>query len=129
MKTSRLFITTAVIEAATGLALLIVPAVVIGLLIGASVEAPGGIVIARVTGLAMLSIAIACWTARGGQGVASRGLVLALLFYNSTVALVLIHAAVGSHLSAIGLWPTVALHTALAAWCAFALRAPAAAQP
>ena len=127
MQTSRLFIATAVIEAATGLALLIAPGLVVGILVGAAADAPGGMVVARVAALAMLSISIACWVARGdGQSGASRGLVLALLFYNSAVALLLVHASVGLHLSAIGLWPAAVLHAAFVAWCVVALRAPAA---
>jgi hypothetical protein len=74
----------------------------------------------------MLSIAIACWVARAGQGEASRGLTLALLFYNGSIALLLVHASLGLHLRAIGLWPTVAAHAALAAWCIAVLRAPRA---
>jgi hypothetical protein len=118
MQTSRLLIATAFIEAATGLALLIAPGIVIGLLIGGAIEAPGAIVIARVASLAMLSLSIACWVARNdGQSGASRGLVLGLLFYNASVALLLVHASAGLHLSAIGLWPAVAVHAAFAAWC------------
>jgi hypothetical protein len=127
MKASRLFITTAVIEGATGLALLIAPGVVVALLIGGGVDAPGAMVVARVAAIAMLSISIACWIARGEeQGGTSRGLVLALLFYNSAVALLLMHASIGLHLSAIGLWPAVGGHAVLAGWCIAGLRASAA---
>jgi hypothetical protein len=122
-----LFIATAVIEAATGLALLVAPGVIVGLLIGTAVETPGGMVIARVAGLAMLSIAIACWVARGdARGQALRGLLLGLLFYNSSIALLLLYAGFGLHLSAIGLWPAFAAHLAFAFWCAAGLRTPAA---
>jgi hypothetical protein len=104
---------------------MIVPGVVVGLLIGGAIEAPGATVIARVAALAMISISIACWAARGDtQGGASRGLLFALLFYNSAVALLLIYASVGLHLSAIGLWPAVALHAAFAAWCVSAVASP-----
>lgn len=123
MKTSRLFFATAVIEAATGFALLVAPGVVVGLLIGASIDSPSGAVIARVAALAMISIAIACWFARSDeQSGGSRGLLFGLLFYNSAVALLLVHASLGLHLSAIGLWPAAILHAAFAAWCVKAAR-------
>lgn len=117
MRSTHLFTTTAVIEAATGLALMLAPGMVLGLLIGANVDTAGGLVVARVAGIAMLSIAIACWTMRDDPGDSSRGLLYALMFYNSAVALLLIHAAVSFHLSAIGLWPAVGVHAAMAVWC------------
>jgi hypothetical protein len=109
--------TTALIEAATGVALMLVPGMVLALLIGTIVDTAGGLVVARVAGIAMLSIAIACWTMRNDAGDASRGLLLALLFYTSAVALLLVHAAVSFHLTAVGLWPTVGAHAVMAAWC------------
>lgn len=119
MRTARLFIVTAAIEAATGLALVVAPAAVVARLVGAGVDTAGGMVIARVAGIAMFSIAVACWLARDDHGgEASRGLLLALLVYNSAVMLLLINAAVFDHLSAIGLWPAAVLHAGLAAWCA-----------
>jgi hypothetical protein len=70
-----LLVTTAVVEATTGIALLAVPAIVVSLLLGASLDAAGGIAISRVTGAAMLSLGLACWFARhdgltrSGRGV------------------------------------------------------------
>jgi hypothetical protein len=116
MRTAPFFVVTAALEAATGLALVLAPAAVVALLIGASVDTAGGLVVARVAGIAMFSIAIACWAGRNESGEASRGLLLALLVYNVAIALLLIHAAVSSHLRAIGLWPAVVAHLSLAAW-------------
>jgi hypothetical protein len=116
MRTRPFFVVTAAIEAATGLALLIAPAAVVALLIGGSADTAGDLAVARVAGIALFSIAIACWAGRNVNGEASRGLLLALLVYNGAIALLLIHAAVSSHLSAIGLWPAVGAHLGLAAW-------------
>ncbi len=80
---------TAVLEAATGIAMLSSPAPAISLLIGASLDAPGALVIARVTGAAILSLALACWLARNdGQTRAGRGVIAAMLVYNIAVVAV-----------------------------------------
>lgn len=116
MRTAPFLVFTAAVEAATGLALVIVPATVVALLVGDGVNSAGGMVVARVAGIAMISIATACWAMRNESGDASHGLLPALLVYNVAVALLLIHAAVASDLHAIGLWPAVGAHLALAAW-------------
>jgi hypothetical protein len=123
-----LLIVTAVAEAATGLALLGLPLLVASLLLGAPLDTPAALVVARVTGAALLSLSVACWLARNDvQSRAARGLVNGLLLYNTVVVAVLVHAGVVSRLSGMGLWPTVVLHVALAAWCIACLRTGASA--
>jgi len=114
---------TAVAETATGLALLGLPLLVASLLFGASLDTPAALAVARVTGTALLSLGIACWLARhDGQSRAARGLVAALLLYNTAVTAVLVHAGTGLGLFGMGLWPAVVLHVALAVWCVACLR-------
>ena len=123
MTARQLLIATALSEAGLGLVLLSAPSVPVSLLIGASLDTPGGLVVARVAGAALLSIGAACWLARGdGQSRAARGLVAALLLYNAVVVVLLVHARIGSGLSGVGLWPAVGLHVALAGWCFMCLR-------
>ena len=114
----KLLVITAVIEAATGLGLLAVPSVVAQVLLGASLDAPAAVTVARVAGAGLLALGLACWLARDD----GRGLVVAMLFYNVVATAVLAYAAVGLVLSGIGLWPAVGLHTVLAGWCAAALK-------
>ena len=115
-------IVTAVIEALAGIALLLSPALSVRLLLGASPDAPGVVVI-HVAGAALLSLGIACWWGRDdAQSRAARGLVTAILFYNVAVATVLVYSALGLRLSGIGLWPAVLLHSAMAVWCMAGLR-------
>jgi hypothetical protein len=118
-----LLIVTAAAETATGLALAGVPLLVISLLLGGSLDSPAALVLARMTGAALVSLGVACWLARNDAGSrAARGLVGALLLYNAAAVAVLAYAGAGLRLYGIGLWPTVILHAALAGWCIACLR-------
>jgi hypothetical protein len=114
----RLLIVTALIEAGTGLSLLVVPSVVAQVLLGGTLDAPAAMTVARVAGAALLALGVACWLSRHD----GRALVVAMLFYNVAAVAVLTYATVGLALSGIGLWPAIVLHTALAGWCAAALK-------
>jgi hypothetical protein len=123
MKSKQLFVVTAAIEAATGLALVLSPLLVVSLLLGTSLDAPGGLVLARIAGAALLSLGVACWLAReDALSRAARGVIAAMLLYNAGTVAVLIYAGMVLGLSGIGLWPAVLLHAALAVWCIACLR-------
>jgi hypothetical protein len=123
--TRTLFISTALMEAGIGVALLLSPSLVATLILGGTLGGPAAPVVARLAGAALLAIGVACWLARdGGAGRAAGGLVAALLLYNVAAAAVLAHAGVGLGLTGIGLWPATALHAAMAAWCLVCLRKP-----
>ena len=109
---------TAVVEAGAGLALLSVPSVTASLLLGAPLDSLAAVSLARVGGAAILTLAIVCWLARSdAQSLASRGLIVAMLFYNFAVAAVLAFASLGDGLHGVLLWPAVAFHVAMGAWC------------
>jgi hypothetical protein len=109
---------TAVLEAATGLALLASPPLVAGILLGASLDAPAAVVVGRVAGAALLALGAACWLARDdGPSRAARGLVAAMLLYNIAAVVVLAYAGAGLAPGTIFLWLAVVLHAALAVWC------------
>jgi hypothetical protein len=118
----RFFILTAIIEAATGLALIAAPGIVVRLLLGAEISG-ASIPLGRVAGAALLALGVACWLARDDtQSRTARGLVVAMLMYNIAATAILAFAGIGLGLHGVALWPAVVLHAAMAIWCIVCLR-------
>ena len=118
MRIKPLFMVTAVFEVSTGLALLVSPALVASILIGAPFDMPADSVVGRVAGAALLALGFACWRARDdGLSSSAIGLVSGMLLYNAFTVLVLAEAGLVLHLFGIGLWPAVVLHAVMAIWC------------
>jgi hypothetical protein len=123
MVARTLLIVTAIVETAIGLTLLSSPPLVARLLLGASLDGPAALIVGHMTGAALLSLGVACWLAReDAASRAGRGLIVAVLLYNAAAVAVLANAGAGVRLAGILLWPTVALHAALAIWCLASLR-------
>ncbi len=118
----RFLTLTAIIEAAMGLALIAVPAIVVRLLLGAEISG-ASMPLGRVAGAALLALGVACWLARDDtQSRAARGLVVAMLMYNIVATAVLAFAGIGLGLHGVVLWPAVVLHAAMAIRCIVCLR-------
>lgn len=120
---NTLFATTAVIEAGAGLALLCLPSAAAKLLLGAPLDTPNALTVERIGGMALLTLGVAFWLARGdAQSRASKGLIAAMVLYNLGAAVIL--AAVGIRSTRVGgaLWPAVVLHTGMTAWCIMTVR-------
>jgi len=101
----KILIFAAVAEVLTGLALLVVPSMVGQLLLGqqfAGVAVP----VARVTGIALIALGIACWPATP---------IVGMLVYSSIVMLYLGYVALAGEFAAALLWPAVGLHAILSA--------------
>jgi hypothetical protein len=107
----RVLVIAAVSEAATGAALLIVPSLVGQLLFGAELTGIASIV-ARVAGLALIALGIACWPGTPLVG---------MLTYSAAVTLYLACIGFAGGLTGILLWPAVVLHVILTALLARAL--------
>ena len=119
---NRLLRLTAIIEAATGLGLIAVPAIVVRLLLDAEMSG-ATIPLGRVAGVALLALGVACWLARDDtQSRAARGLVSAMVLYNLGAVIILASAGIGLGFIGIALWPAVILHAAMAVWCVTSLR-------
>jgi hypothetical protein len=98
----------AVVELATGLALVLMPAVVSNLLLGITgTEVTNAF--ARFLGLALIALGIACWPTP--QNMAA---LRSMQFYNAAVALYLAYMGVFVS-SGLLLWPAVVFHAAMAA--------------
>jgi hypothetical protein len=96
----RVLVLAAASEAATGLALLIVPSLVGQLLLG---EELSGIAIpvARVAGIALIALGVACWPGTPLVG---------MLTYSAAVTLYLAYVGFAGGLTGILLWPAVVVH-------------------
>jgi hypothetical protein len=93
----------AVAEAATGLALLIVPSLVGRMLFGEELTGIA-IPVARVAGIALIALGVTCW-----PGPALAG----MLTYSALVTLYLAYLGLAGGLAGIFLWPAIALHAIL----------------
>ena len=120
---NRLLKLTAIIEAAAGLALMVVPSVVVRLLLGSELNAPTAVMLGRVAGAALLALGVACWLARGDTQIcAARGLVAVMFLYNVATVAILAFVGIGFGLQGVALWPAVVLHAVMAVWCVACLR-------
>ena len=115
---------TAVLEAATGLGIVALPSLVSSLMLGSPLDTVPALVFARVAGVALLALGIACWLARHDQGArAVRGLVGAMALYNVGVLALLAHAALVWGASGIALWLILVAHAVMGFWCITSLKA------
>jgi len=104
-------VVAAVIEVATGMALLVVPSLVGQLLLGAELTGIAATV-ARVTGLALIALGVACWPGTPLAG---------MLTYSVTVTLYLAYVGIAGGPTGILLWPVIVLHLILTILLARAL--------
>ena len=95
----------AVGEAATGVALLIVPSLVGQLLFGEELTGIA-MTVARVAGIALIALGVACWPGTPLVG---------MLIYSAAVTLYLAYVGFAGGLSGMLLWPAVVLHAILTA--------------
>jgi hypothetical protein len=92
-------------EAATGLALLIAPSLVVHLLLGEQMTGIA-IAVARVAGVAIVALAIACWSGSPLVG---------MLTYSAMITLYFAFLGFAGVLGGVLLWPAIALHAILTA--------------
>lgn len=100
----------AIAEAATGLGLVIVPSLVARLLLGVELAGDAAIV-ARVAGMALIGLAIACWPSKD----AGRASIVGMATYSFAVAIYLTYLGTAGERIGPLLWPAVALHFVLTA--------------
>jgi hypothetical protein len=111
---------TALAEGAAGLAFAIVPSLLVSILLGTSLKDSSAVLVGRLAGAALMSIAVACWLSR--THTHSSNMVKAMLGYNIFSSALLIYAGLIEKISGPGLWPAILLHVGLTAWCIASLR-------
>lgn len=112
----RLLAVTAILEAATGLALIATPAMVATLLLAAPLDKTG-VTVARIGGAALIALGIACWPSRSST---RDGPYLGMLVYSVLATLVLAEVAISGQGGGKLLWPAIVLHAILSGLLAFA---------
>ena len=103
---NRLLRLTAIIEAATGVALIVVPSLVGRLLLGAELTGVA-IPVARVTGIALIALGVAC--------LPGSSALCGMLTYSVLTTLYLLYLGIGGEWVGPLLWPAVILHVILTA--------------
>jgi ABC-type cobalamin transport system permease subunit len=104
---------TAIIEGLIGLALAFVPSAVTAALLGNPLTDPAALLLARLAGVALISLAIACWLSRNHTHTV---MMKAMLTYNCSAIILLVYADYFVKISGPGLWPAVLLHLGLGVW-------------
>jgi hypothetical protein len=103
----KLLTFASVVEAGTGVTVIIVPALVVRLLVGLDISADG-VLLARCFGIALLGLAVACW--RGRSDVDSSASFRGMLIYNLLITAFLGYLGAFEHVSGMLLWPGVLFH-------------------
>lgn len=111
MSTRTLVLLSAGLEVTTGVAFIAAPGFVVHLLLGASEGLSGaGIAVARLAGLALLCLGLACWP---NKDDATTQATLTLCIYNLFVAIYLVCIRLEEGFARYLLWPVIALHALL----------------
>jgi len=106
--TRRLLMVGAAGEAATGLVVMVAPAVFVRWLLGADLSGVG-VVVGRLSGIALLALGMACWPdprSSSGDGTAIR----ALFTYGLLATLYLLATGLRGEFVGRLLWPAVIVH-------------------
>jgi hypothetical protein len=107
-----LLLAAACIEVATGLTLVVAPALFVQLLLGEAITA-AGVAVGRVTGCALVALGVACWPRLTRDcNCSTRPLqpLLGMLTYNGLISIYLVGLGLTSQSVGLLLWPGAALH-------------------
>ena len=111
MRSKGVLVLAAVSEAATGVALIIVPSLVGRLLLGAELIGVT-IPVARVAGIALIALGLACWPGSEATGTPTWAL-RAMLCYSLLITLYFAYLGIGGEWVGSLLWPAVVVHAIL----------------
>ncbi len=108
MEMNKLLAFAALAEAFTGVGLIVVPSLVGRLLVGAELSGVA-LSVARVAGIALLSLGLACWPGRASTRAALCGMTT----YSLLAAVYLSYLGIRGQWVGVLLWPAAALHAVL----------------
>lgn len=111
---TQVLILAAIAEAATGMVLLVGPSIVGQLLLGEELTGIA-IPVARVAGIALIALGIACWPGTPRVG---------MLIYSAAVTLYLAYVGLLGGFAGILLWPAVVVHATLTGLLSWAVLGP-----
>ncbi len=109
MNTRILFNVSAAIEIVTGIGMLVVPAFLIGLLLGDGLG-PIGIAVTRVLGIGLLSLGIAGWDSQEQAKGTVLGPRTGLVVYNIAATAMFVYLGTTGAMNGLLLWPAAAIH-------------------
>jgi hypothetical protein len=111
---SKLILASAAIEAVTGIVLIFIPSILGILILG--VEFPDiARGVARLAGIALVALAIACWPQQRSAATNASAAIRALLTYNFLAAVYFCYWWIAYHSAGPLLWLAVAVHAVFAA--------------
>ena len=105
----KLFIAyTSVIEALTGIGLLLFPVPLISFLFGSPLTGSDGKIVAWIAGAAILSLSLLTWFLKADSGISKAG--KTLLIYNLLLSLVFLYGILKHILTGPGAWLALSFH-------------------
>jgi hypothetical protein len=99
---------TAIIEALTGISLIVIPSAVIYLLLGLSISGPAPTIAAMLAGIGVSCIAIICWLLKDKDP--GRSVMKMVIFYNGAVPILMLYGVIEYGLNSPGLWLVSGFH-------------------
>ncbi len=106
------------VEVPTGLCLLLVPGLILGLLLGVQYAVAETLLAGRIAGAALLGFGLAIWlTRRDTSQLVQRGLVTGITLYTVAAAVLLAYAGIVLKMVGSLLWPGFVFHAGFAVWC------------
>ena len=129
IRTRSLILASAAVEAGTGLALLLLPRLVVRALLGTGLSR-SGVATSRVAGLALVSLGVACWPETAARPASSDLPPFRALFvYNGLATAYLASLRARGGYRGIALGPATAFHAVMTALFATHSRTPRSASP
>jgi len=116
----QFLIFTAIVEAITGILLVVAPASIVSFLFGIELSDKAGIIAAMIGGAGIFSMSLICWLLRDQQS-ASIG-IQGLLAYNVSITAVLLYGSFSFGLQGWVLWTIIIFHAVQSLACLHFLR-------